>query len=435
MYDDLIDKIYARQIFDSRGMPTIEVDTITRSGILGRASVPSGASVGKYEALELRDNGKDFLGNGVSKAVYNVNKIIAPKLIGDSVFYQSEIDGKLINIDGSENKSNLGSNSLLGVSLSVARAAANQLNIPLYRYLGGVNTNVIPVPMMNIINGGIHSDSGISFQEFMIIPFNASSFFNGIKMAIEVFYNLKKILIKKKLNVSLGDEGGFAPKLNSSEEAIEFILEAIKISGYNAGKDIMLGLDCAASEFYSNGFYNYKIFEGENGKILSSKEQVEYLLKLVNKYPILSIEDGMDQNDLNGWKLLTVKIGDKVQLVGDDVFVTQFKRLNNGIKNNIANSILIKYNQVGTLTETIDTINLAKKNSYNTIISHRSGETEDNFISDLSVAFNTGQIKIGSISRSERTCKYNQLIRIEEFLNKRIKGISNYPGINAFNTI
>lgn len=424
----IINNINARQILDSRGNPTIEVDVKTKNGFLGRYSVPSGASKGKYEAYELRDNNpKYFFGKSVLKAVSNVNNIIFPELKGMSVFDQFNIDKKLIKIDGTENKSNLGSNALIGVSLAIAKAAAAELKLPLYKYIGGINAKLLPVPMINIINGGSHSDSKISFQEFMIIPINSKNFSTAIRMGVEVFHTLKKILSNKKLGISVGDEGGFAPRINSIEEALDLIIESIEKSSYKPGIDIMLALDCASSEFYINNKYDYSFFEGNNGVIRSSEEQVEYLFNLTKKYPIISIEDGMDQNDWNGWKLLTNKLGNYIQLVGDDLFVTNIKRLKIGIDKSVANSILIKVNQIGTLTETMETINKAKNHGYKTIISHRSGETEDNIISDLSVAFNMGQIKTGSVSRSERNSKYNQLIRIEEAL-----GNNNYPDINFF---
>ncbi|WP_185851380.1 phosphopyruvate hydratase [Blattabacterium cuenoti] len=422
-----IKSIKARQILDSRGNPTVEVDVITHNNILGRASVPSGISKGKEEAVELRDEGESFfLGKGVFKAVQNVNKIIAPELIGKSVLNQEDIDRLMLDLDGTKNKKRLGANALLGISLAVTKAASEELKLPLYKYMGGISSNILPVPLINIINGGKHSDSSIPFQEFMIIPIKAKNFFEAIQMSHKVFYSLKDILYKKGLSTNLGDEGGFSPNFSKIEDILDNILEAIHKSGYEPYDHIGLALDCAASEFYQDNQYNYSKFEKKKErKIKKSKEEhVNYLSYLIKRYPILSIEDGMDQNDWEGWKLLTHEIGKEIQLVGDDLFVTQVEKLNRGIKEKIANSILIKVNQVGTLTETINTINLAKKNKYNSIISHRSGETEDPFIADLSVAFNTGQIKTGSISRSERTSKYNQLFRIEEMLGNN----SYYPG-------
>lgn len=426
-----INNIHARQILDSRGNPTVEVDIQTNNGCLGRYSVPSGASTGQYEAYELRDNNKKyFLGKGVLKAISNVNNIIAPKLKGMSIFDQFNIDKYLIELDGTENKSHLGSNAILGVSLALTKAAAAELKVPIYKYLGGINANLLPIPMINIINGGAHSDSQIAFQEFMIMPVKSINFASAIRIGVEIFHKLKEILYEKKLGIAVGDEGGFAPKLNSIEQALDLIIQAIEQTGYIPGIDIMLALDCAASEFYIDKKYNYSIFEGVNGAIRSSEEQIQYLFDLTKQYPILSIEDGMDQNDWNGWQGLTDKLGKTIQLVGDDLFVTNIKRLNMGIDDSIANSILIKVNQIGTLTETIATINQAKNHGYKTIMSHRSGETEDNIIADLSVAFNMGQIKTGSVSRSERTSKYNQLIRIEESLGSNTV---NYPDINYFN--
>lgn len=426
-----IKNIFARQILDSRGIPTIEVDVLTDKGLLGRASVPSGASKGIYESIEIRDGNKDFFfGKSVIKAVSNVNNIIKSKLIGMSIFDQSKIDNFLINLDGSPNKNNLGANSILGVSLAIAKTASKELNIPLYKYIGGLNAKTLPIPMINIINGGSHSDAFLAFQEFMIIPIKAENFFHAIRIGVEIFFSLKKILKDKNMSISVGDEGGFAPKISSIEEAIEIIIESIeKTKKYIPGKDVMLALDCAASEFYINNMYDYTYFEKKNGNIFSSEEQVNYLVKLTQKYPIISIEDGLDQNDLNGWKLLTNKLGNNIQLVGDDLFVTNIKLLEKGINNSIANSILIKPNQIGTLTETMLTINKAQNNRYNTIMSHRSGETEDNIIADLSVGFNTRQIKTGSVSRSDRNSKYNQLIRIEENLGKNNAYYPNYKDI------
>lgn len=417
-----IEKIVAREILDSRGNPTVEVDVVLESGIMGRASVPSGASTGEHEALELRDGDKQrYGGKGVQKAVDNVNKIIAPKLIGMSSLNQRGIDYTMLALDGTKTKSNLGANAILGVSLAVAKAAANYLDLPLYRYIGGTNTYVMPVPMMNIINGGSHSDAPIAFQEFMIRPVGAPSFKEAIRMGAEVFHNLKKVLHKRNLSTAVGDEGGFAPALNGTEDAIESILEAIKMAGYKPGRkceggDVSIGMDCASSEFYADGVYDYTKFEGEKGAKRSSKEQVEYLKSLVAKYPIDSIEDGMSENDWEGWQLLTAEIGDKCQLVGDDLFVTNVDFLKKGIETGCANSILIKVNQIGTLTETLDAIEMAHRAGYTSVTSHRSGETEDSTIADIAVATNSGQIKTGSASRSDRMAKYNQLLRIEEEL-------------------
>ena len=423
-----ITKVHARQIFDSRGNPTIEVDLITKNGILGRAAVPSGASTGEHEAVEMRDGGSNYMGKGVQNAVKIVNDVISKKLIGLSVFDQTGIDKLMIELDGTENKSKLGANSILGVSLSLAKAAANELGLPLYKYIGDINSNTLPVPMMNIINGGSHSDAPIAFQEFMIIPSGAESFSHAMKMGTEIFHNLKKVLSKKKLSTSVGDEGGFAPKLKDTEDALDTIQLAINNAGYKPGKDINIALDCASSEFFKNNKYDYSIFEGENGKIRSSKEQAEYLVQLASKYPIISIEDGMDENDWEGWKYLNKIGGKKLQLVGDDLFVTNVKRLSKGIEGEYANSILIKVNQIGTLTETIAAVEMARKAGFTSVMSHRSGETEDNIIADLSVALNTGQIKTGSASRSDRMSKYNQLLRIEEELGK----LAYYPKMKAF---
>ncbi len=423
-----ITKVHARQIFDSRGNPTIEVDLITKNGILGRAAVPSGASTGEHEAVEMRDGGSNYMGKGVKKAVKIVNDVISKKLIGLSVFDQKGVDKLMIELDGTENKSKLGANSILGVSLSLAKAAANELGLPLYRYIGDINSNTLPVPMMNIINGGSHSDAPIAFQEFMVIPSGAESFSHAMKMGTEIFHNLKKVLTKKELSTSVGDEGGFAPKLKDTEDALDTILLAINNAGYKPGKDINIALDCASSEFYKNDKYDYSIFEGDNGKIRNSKEQAEYLIQLASKYPIISIEDGMDENDWEGWKYLNKIGGKKLQLVGDDLFVTNVKRLSKGIEGEYANSILIKVNQIGTLTETIAAVEMAKKAGFTSVMSHRSGETEDNIIADLSVALNTGQIKTGSASRSDRMSKYNQLLRIEEQLGK----LAYYPKMKAF---
>ena len=414
-----IKTITARQIFDSRGNPTVEVDVHTENGSFGRAAVPSGASTGEHEAVELRDGGSDYMGKGVSIAVENVNSVISQALIGKSVLNQEEIDNLMLNLDGTENKSILGANAILGVSLAVSKAAASFNKIPLYKYLGGNDASILPVPMMNIINGGSHSDAPIAFQEFMIMPIEAKSFSHAVKMGSEIFHHLKKILSERKLSTAVGDEGGFAPKLDGTEDALETIIKSITSAGYRAGNDVMIALDCASSEFYENGKYDYRIFEGEDAKVLNSEEQANYLSELVDKYPIISIEDGMDENDWNGWKYLTKISGDKVQLVGDDLFVTNEKILQKGISENAGNSILIKVNQIGTLTETINAVRLAQKNGYTTVMSHRSGETEDYTISDLSVALGTGQIKTGSMSRSDRISKYNQLLRIEEELKEK----------------
>ena len=414
-----IKTITARQIFDSRGNPTVEVDVHTENGSFGRAAVPSGASTGEHEAVELRDGGSDYMGKGVSIAVENVNSVISQALIGKSVLNQEEIDNIMLDLDGTENKSILGANAILGVSLAVSKAAASFNRIPLYKYLGGNDASILPVPMMNIINGGSHSDAPIAFQEFMIMPVEAKSFSHAVKMGSEIFHHLKKILSERKLSTAVGDEGGFAPKLDGTEDALETIIKSITSAGYRAGDDVMIALDCASSEFYENGKYDYRIFEGEDAKVLNSKEQANYLSELVDKYPIISIEDGMDENDWDGWKYLTKISGDKVQLVGDDLFVTNEKILQKGISENAGNSILIKVNQIGTLTETINAVRLAQKNGYTTVMSHRSGETEDYTISDLSVALGTGQIKTGSMSRSDRISKYNQLLRIEEELKEK----------------
>ena len=413
--------ILGREVLDSRGNPTIEVDVVTESGAFGRAAVPSGASTGENEALELRDGDKGrYLGKGVLKAVTNINDEIAPALIGMNVLEQTQIDGKMIALDGTKTKSNLGANAILGVSLAVAKAAANYLGLPLYRYIGGTNAYVLPVPMMNIINGGSHSDAPIAFQEFMIRPVGANSFKEGLRMGAEVFHSLKKVLHDKGLSTAVGDEGGFAPNLaGGTEEALELILTAVKNAGYLPAKDVMIGLDCAASEFYKDGVYDYSLFEGPNGKKRNSAEQADYLAELISKYPIDSVEDGMDEGDWEGWKLLTDKIGDRCQLVGDDLFVTNVDFLEKGIKLGCANSILIKVNQIGTLTETLNAIEMAHRNGYTSVTSHRSGETEDATIADISVATNAGQIKTGSLSRSDRMAKYNQLLRIEEELGDR----------------
>lgn len=425
----IIINIHARQIFDSRGNPTVEVDVLTENGVLGRAAVPSGASTGEHEAVELRDGGKDYMGKGVQKAIDNVNNIIAEELIGFSVFEQNQLDQTMIELDGTPNKSKLGANAILGVSLAVAKAAANELGLPLYRYIGGVSANTLPVPMMNIINGGSHSDAPIAFQEFMIMPVKAENFTQAMQMGTEIFHQLKKVLHERNLSTAVGDEGGFAPTLKGTEDALDSIKLAVENAGYSFGDQIMVALDCAAAEFFEDGKYDYTKFEGESGKIRTSEEQADYLAKLAQNYPIISIEDGMDENDWDGWKLLTDKIGDKVQLVGDDLFVTNVERLEKGIKNNIANSILIKVNQIGTLTETIAAVNMAHRAGYTSVMSHRSGETEDNTIADLAVALNTGQIKTGSASRSDRMAKYNQLLRIQEELGET----AFYPGEKTFN--
>jgi len=423
-----IKKILARQIFDSRGNPTVEVDVITDDNNLGRAAVPSGASTGENEAVELRDGGDDYMGKGVLMAVNNVNTVIADHLIGKSVFNQEEIDNSMIELDGTENKCILGANAILGVSLAVSQAAAKCKGIPLYKYIGGELAVTLPVPMMNIINGGSHSDAPIAFQEFMIVPFNAKNFSEAMKVGTEIFHHLKKNLSERGLTTSVGDEGGFAPKLKGTEDALKTITDSIISAGYNPGDDVMIALDCASSEFYVNNKYDYSKYEGEKGLVLSSNEQAEYLSSLVDSYPIISIEDGMDQNDWEGWKYLTQIAGDKVQLVGDDLFVTNSKILQKGISENAGNSILVKVNQIGTLTETINAVNLAKSNGFTTVISHRSGETEDYVIADLAVALNAGQIKTGSMSRSDRMAKYNQLLRIEEELSDK----AFYPKKEAF---
>ncbi|WP_299115186.1 phosphopyruvate hydratase [uncultured Winogradskyella sp.] len=425
----IIINIHARQIFDSRGNPTVEVDVVTENGVMGRAAVPSGASTGEHEAVELRDGGDNYMGKGVLKAVDNVNAIIAQELLGVSVFEQNAIDKLMIDLDDTPNKSKLGANAILGVSLAVAKAAANELNMPLYRYVGGVSTNTLPVPMMNIINGGSHSDAPIAFQEFMVMPVKAKDFTHAMQMGTEIFHNLKKVLHDRNLSTAVGDEGGFAPNLaGGTEDALETIAKAVANAGYNLGDDVMIALDCAAAEFYKDGKYDYTIFEGESGQVRTSQEQADYLAELASKYPIISIEDGMDENDWEGWKYLTDKIGDKVQLVGDDLFVTNVERLGRGISEGIANSILIKVNQIGTLTETISAVNMAHNAGYTSVMSHRSGETEDNTIADLAVALNTGQIKTGSASRSDRMAKYNQLLRIEEELGE----VAYFPQTKAF---
>ncbi len=424
----LIKEIHARQIFDSRGNPTLEVDVITENNVLGRAAVPSGASTGQHEAVELRDGGDAYMGKAVNKAVKNVHTFVRENLIGKSVFDQVALDNLLIEVDGTPNKAHLGANTILGASLAVAKAAANELKMPLYKYIGGVNSMTLPVPMMNIINGGSHSDAPIAFQEFMIIPVTAKSFAEAMKMSSEIFHHLKAVLQERNLSVTVGDEGGFAPEFKGTEDALQTIGQAVEKAGYGFGSDIFIALDCAASEFFKDGKYDYRIFEGEDAEVLTPNAQADYLSFLANEYPIISIEDGMDEEDWEGWKFLTEKIGDKVQLVGDDLFVTNTKFLKKGIDNKIANSILIKPNQIGTLTETIQAIEMAHKAGYTAVISHRSGETEDTTIADLAVALNTGQIKTGSLSRSDRLAKYNQLLRIEE----ELKGMGYYPGKKAF---
>ena len=415
-----IENIKGREILDSRGNPTIEVDVILENGIMGRASVPSGASTGENEALELRDHDRTrYNGKGVQKAVKHIHQHLAPALIGKDVFDQRGIDQTMIDLDGTPTKSKFGANAILGISMAVAKAAAKALNIPLYRYIGGMNTYVLPVPMMNIINGGSHSDAPIAFQEFMIRPVGAKSFHEGLRMGAEVFHELKNVLKARNLSTAVGDEGGFAPSLNGTEDALECILMAIKAAGYEPQKDITIGLDCASSEFYLDGLYDYTKFEGLNASIRTSYEQVNYLEELCKKYPIDSIEDGMAENDWEGWKMLTERIGHKCQLVGDDLFVTNVKFLSRGIMEGCGNSILIKVNQIGTLSETLDAIDLAHRHGYTTIVSHRSGETEDATIADLAVATNSGQIKTGSLSRSDRMAKYNQLLRIEEELGNK----------------
>ena len=424
----IITHIHARQILDSRGNPTVEVDVITENGILGRAAVPSGASTGEHEAVELRDGGDFYQGKGVLKAVDNVNEILAPELVGYSVFEQNLIDHTMIEIDGTNNKGNLGANAILGVSLAVAKAAAEELGLPLFRYVGGVNANTLPVPMMNIVNGGSHSDAPIAFQEFMIMPVEAENFSDALRKGTEIFHALKAILHERGLSTAVGDEGGFAPTFKGTEDALDTVMLAIEKAGYQTGTEIMLALDCAASEFYVDGKYDYTKFEGADAAIRTSEEQAAYLAELVEKYPIISIEDGMDENDWKGWKVLTDKIGEKVQLVGDDLLVTNVKMLEQAIESETANSILIKVNQIGTLTETIEAVQMAQNAGYTAVMSHRSGETEDATIADLAVALNTGQIKTGSASRSDRMAKYNQLLRIEETLAQT----AIYPGRKAF---
>ncbi len=411
--------VKGREILDSRGNPTVEVDVVLENGVMGRAAVPSGASTGEHEALELRDGDKSrYQGKGVLTAVRNVNTIIADALLGEDVTNQAAIDRMLIELDGTKTKSNLGANAMLGVSLACAKAAANALGMPLYRYIGGCNAKVLPVPMMNIINGGAHSDSPIAFQEFMIRPVGAPSFREAVRMGVEIFHALKKVLHDRGLSTAVGDEGGFAPTLKGTEDALESIIKAIEMAGYKPGEDVMIGLDCASSEFYKDGIYDYTIFEGAGGAKRTSAEQADYLEQLIGKYPIDSIEDGMAENDWEGWKLLTDRIGGRCQLVGDDLFVTNVEYLRKGIEAGCANSILIKVNQIGTLTETLDAIGMAQRAGYTTVTSHRSGETEDATIADIAVATNSGQIKTGSMSRSDRLAKYNQLLRIEEELGE-----------------
>ena len=424
-----ITDVYAREVLDSRGNPTIEVEVYTESGAFGRGMVPSGASTGEYEAVELRDGDKSrYLGKGVSKAVDNVNNVIADALLGYDVLEQNAIDKLMIELDGTPNKGKLGANAILGVSIAVARAAADYLNVPLYKYLGGFNTKVLPTPMMNIVNGGSHSDAPIAFQEFMILPVGAPSFKEALRWGAEIFHELKSILHKRGLVTAVGDEGGFAPNFEGTEDGVETILEAIKNVGLEPGKDVFLGFDCAASEFYEDGVYDYTKFEGDKGAKRTSAEQVDYFEELVNKYPIITIEDGMDENDWDGWKLLTDRLGSKVQLVGDDLFVTNTAKLSEGIEKGIGNSILIKVNQIGTLTETFDAIEMAQKAGYTAVVSHRSGETEDSTISDIAVATNAGQIKTGSLSRTDRIAKYNQLLRIEDELGE----VARYDGLKSF---
>ena len=424
-----ITDILAREVLDSRGNPTIEVEVYTESGAFGRGMVPSGASTGEHEAIELRDEDKGrYLGKGVLKAVENVHDIIADAILGFDVRDQLAIDKTMIDLDGTPNKEKLGANAILAVSIAVAHAAADYLDIPLYQYLGGFNAKTLPTPMMNIINGGSHSDAPIAFQEFMILPVGAPSFKEALRWGAEIFHELKSILKKRGLETSVGDEGGFAPRFKGTEDGVETILEAIKSVGLEPGKDVYLGFDCASSEFYENGVYNYAKFEGEGGAKRTAAEQVDYLEELVNKYPIISIEDGMDENDWDGWKLLTERLGERVQLVGDDLFVTNTEILSNGIEKGIGNSILIKVNQIGSLTETFEAIEMAKKAGYTAVISHRSGETEDATIADIAVATNAGQIKTGSLSRTDRIAKYNQLLRIEDQLGE----LAVYDGLKSF---
>ncbi|WP_019805579.1 surface-displayed alpha-enolase [Streptococcus mutans] len=425
----IITDVYAREVLDSRGNPTLEVEVYTESGAFGRGMVPSGASTGEHEAVELRDGDKSRYGGlGTQKAVDNVNNIIAEALIGYDVRDQQAIDKAMIALDGTPNKGKLGANAILGVSIAVARAAADFLEIPLYSYLGGFNTKVLPTPMMNIINGGSHSDAPIAFQEFMIVPAGAPTFKEALRWGAEIFHALKKILKERGLETAVGDEGGFAPKFDGTEDAVETIIKAIETAGYKPGEEVFLGFDCASSEFYDNGVYNYTKFEGEKGAKRSAAEQIDYIEELVNKYPIITIEDAMDENDWDGWKALTARLGDRVQLVGDDFFVTNTDYLARGIKEGAANSILIKVNQIGTLTETFEAIEMAKEAGYTAVVSHRSGETEDSTIADISVATNAGQIKTGSLSRTDRIAKYNQLLRIEDQLGE----VAEYRGLKSF---
>ncbi|HYG20916.1 MAG TPA: phosphopyruvate hydratase [Ohtaekwangia sp.] len=422
----LIESIHARQILDSRGNPTVEVDVVTESGAFGRAAVPSGASTGTHEAVELRDGDKKrFVGKGVLKAVENVNTKIAEEIVGFDVFDQNLLDKIMLELDGTPNKGKLGANAILGTSLAIAKAAAMEAGMPLYRYIGGVNANTLPVPMMNILNGGSHADNSIDFQEFMVMPVNADTFSESLRMGTEIFHTLKKVLHDKGLSTNVGDEGGFAPNIKSNEEAIEVVLKAIEKAGFKPGVDVFIAMDAAVSEFYDAKTKTYT-FHKSDGKKLKSEEMVDYWAKWVKKYPIISLEDGMAEDDWDGWKKLTDKVGDKVQLVGDDLFVTNVKRLQDGIDKGVANSILVKVNQIGSLTETINAVNMAKRNAYKSVMSHRSGETEDSTIADLAVALNTGQIKTGSASRSDRMAKYNQLIRIEEELGE----VAYFPGKN-----
>lgn len=423
-----ITDVYAREVLDSRGNPTIEVEVYTESGAFGRAMVPSGASTGEHEAVELRDGDKKrYLGKGVSKAVENVNTIIAPEVVGIDVSRQVDIDQIMIDLDGTPNKGKLGANAILGVSMAVAKAAADYLGLPLYLYLGGFNAKELPTPMMNIINGGSHADNNVDFQEFMIMPVGLPTFSEALRAGAEVFHALKSVLKGKGYNTAVGDEGGFAPNLKSNEEALEVIMTAIKEAGYEPGKDVMLAMDVASSEFYDKAKGKY-VLAGEGGKELTASELADFYVELVGKYPIISIEDGLDENDWDGWKVLTEKLGNKIQLVGDDLFVTNTTRLADGINNDIANSILIKVNQIGTLTETFEAIEMAKKAGYTAVISHRSGETEDAIIADIAVATNAGQIKTGSLSRTDRIAKYNQLLRIEDELGDTAK----YNGLKSF---
>lgn len=418
--------VTARQILDSRGNPTIEVDVITTNGVVGRAAVPSGASTGAHEAVELRDNDKSrYLGKGVTKAVNNVNTAINEELRGFNIFEQQAIDAKMIALDGSDNKAKLGANAILGVSLAAAKAAANEMGMPLFRYVGGVNAHVLPIPMMNILNGGAHADNSIDFQEFMVMPVNANSFSEALRMGTEIFHSLKGVLKGKGFSTNVGDEGGFAPNIKSNTEAIEVVLEAIDKAGYKAGKDIFIAMDAASTEFYDEKTGMY-VFKKSTGESLTSQQMVAFWKDWVGKYPIISIEDGLAEDDWKGWEMLTKEIGSRCQLVGDDLFVTNVKRLSKGIKENIANSILVKVNQIGSLSETIQAVDMAKTNSYTSVMSHRSGETEDSTIADLAVALNCGQIKTGSASRSDRVAKYNQLLRIEEMLGET----AVYPGTN-----